>query len=256
MREILDEYLEKYNNEINIVAHVGAHLGQEVNTYLQLDIEKIYLFEPLKNIFKDLKNKHGKDERIAFYNFALGANSFRTYLNISLENEGQSSSILKPNLHLRDKKEITFKKSDYEIDVKRFDSLGLKSPHFINIDAQGYELEVLKGFGDSLETSKLICCEVNRDLTYQDNALIKEIDIYLKKFSFVRVSTKWGKYNETYGLAAYLKRDLVQKKNITLITIFNKFHYMNIYFFLRNFTNYKRFKNTLKKLLSKLRDKS
>ena len=55
-----------------------------------------------------MKNKYGKDERVAFYNFALGANSFRTYFNISLENEGQSSSILEPNLHLRDKKEITF----------------------------------------------------------------------------------------------------------------------------------------------------
>lgn len=249
MKEILDEYLEKYNNEINIVAHVGAHLGQEVNTYLQLDIEKIYLFEPLENVFKELKNNYGKDERIAFYNFALGAKNFSTHFNVSVENDGQSSSILEPNLHLRDKKEITFIKSEYQVDVKRFDSLALKSPQFINIDAQGYELEVLKGFGESLHTSKLICCEVNRDLTYQDNALIQEIDTYLKKFSFVRVNTKWGKYNETYGLAAYVKNDLVAEKYIRVIKIVNKLQYVKIYFFLRNFTNYKRFKNSFKKII-------
>lgn len=250
MKEILDYYLEQFNSEIKTIAHVGAHLGQEVKMYQQLNVEKIYLFEPLKNIFNELSKEYKDNKYVNLFNFALGEKNFKTDFNISIENDGQSSSILKPNLHLRDKKDITFKKSDYEIDVKRYDSLNLKSPDFLNIDVQGYELEVLKGFGNLLQDTKLICCEVNRDLTYQDNALIKDIDLYLEKFSFIRLSTKWGKYNETYGLSAYVKTDLVKNKNFKIVKILNKLHYTKTYFFLRNFTNYKRFKNSIKKIIS------
>ena len=53
---------------------------------------------------------------------------------------------------------------------------------------QGYELEVLKGFGKLLTKTKAICCEINRDYTYDNNALVKEIDYYLKNYNLIRPS--------------------------------------------------------------------
>ncbi len=249
MVELLNHYLEKYEKDINSLAHVGAHLGQEVEYYQLFELDYIYLFEPLEDIFLKLYKSNKKYKNIEFFNFALGSKNFTTDFNISKENEGQSSSVLEPHLHLRDKKEISFETSIKKVSVKRFDSLNLEPTDFINIDAQGYELEVLKGFGEMLNKTKAICCEVNRDFTYKDNALVKEIDSYLDNFSFIRVNTKWGKYNETYGLGVYLKRNLVSETMFFYYLLRNKLHYFKFYFFLRNFTNFKRLKNYVKKLV-------
>ncbi len=249
MVELLNYYLEKHSKEIKSLTHVGAHYGQEINYYQTFDFDDIYLFEPLKSAYSLLFENNKQFKNIKFFNFALGSDNFEANFNISEENDGQSSSILEPRLHLRDKKDITFKTSKNKITVKRFDSLNLDSTDFINIDVQGYELEVLKGFGKLLTKTKAICCEINRDYTYDNNALVKEIDYYLKNYNFIRVATKWGKYNETYGVGMYLKTNLIGKNYFIFYNLKNKLHYFKIYFFLRNFTNFKRFKYYIKKII-------
>ena len=49
------------------------------------------------------------------------------------------------------------------------------------MDVQGYELEVLKGFGNYIKSVEYIFTEVNRDYLYEENVLINELDEFLKK---------------------------------------------------------------------------
>ena len=77
MKEILDYYLEQFNSEIKTIAHVGAHLGQEVKMYQQLNVEKIYLFEPLKNIFNELSKEYKDNKYVNLFNIALGEENFK-----------------------------------------------------------------------------------------------------------------------------------------------------------------------------------
>ena len=60
---------------------------------------------------------------------------------------------------------------------------------FINIDTQGSELEILKGFEEYLDNIKYIYAEINVKKLYKDIALLSELDDYLYKKGFIRVET-------------------------------------------------------------------
>jgi hypothetical protein len=67
----------------------------------------------------------------------------------------------------------------------------------LNIDVQGYELEVLKGLGNLLNDTKLIYTEINTDELYESCPTVEYIDAYLFSFKFKRVEglitdLKWG----------------------------------------------------------------
>jgi hypothetical protein len=76
--------------------------------------------------------------------------------------------------------------------------------NFINIDVQGYELEVFKGSSNILQYIDYIISEVNRDELYKDCAQIDELDSYLSTFGFERVEIDW--VGNTWGDAFYIKK--------------------------------------------------
>ena len=74
----------------------------------------------------------------------------------------------------------------------------------INIDVQGYELEVFKGGSDFLNHIDYIISEVNREELYKGCAMINEVDEYLSNYNFKRVKTCWD--GGTWGDALYIKK--------------------------------------------------
>ena len=58
------------------------------------------------------------------------------------------------------------------------------------MDVQGYELEVLKGFGDKLKQIQYIYTEVSLKELYEQNILLSDLDKFLNINGFTRVSTK------------------------------------------------------------------
>jgi hypothetical protein len=76
--------------------------------------------------------------------------------------------------------------------------------NFINLDVQGYEMEVLKGAEKTLENIDYLYCEVNRNEVYEGNAYIEEIDNYLSNYNMRRVETFWW-YDGPWGDALYIK---------------------------------------------------
>ena len=73
----------KYNLDITGVSHFGAHLGQEVQSYQDLDINNIYLFEPQKKIFDQLEIKFSEENNIKLFNFGLGSENKFVDLNLA-----------------------------------------------------------------------------------------------------------------------------------------------------------------------------
>ena len=76
----------------------------------------------------------------------------------------------------------------------------------MNIDVQGYELEVLNGATKSLEDVDYILSEVNKAELYKGCPMIEDIDEFLGKFSFSRVKLEWYTGGEDWGDALYIKR--------------------------------------------------
>jgi len=194
---------EKYNMDIKGIIHIGGHHGQEFKTYVENNIKNVMFFEPVPSTFKTLKENVG--DKAILHNVALGNENKKIPMFIETANQGQSSSILEPGIHTKQYPNITFD-SKLEVDMVRLDDFIESSTayNFINIDVQGYELEVMKGAVDTLTNIEYIMSEVNRDEVYINCSKVNELDSFLWDFGFKRVETTWD--GGTWGDALYIKK--------------------------------------------------
>lgn len=196
------ELKTKYNANITGIIHVGAHYGEEVKDYIGNGIQKLLLFEPLEDNYNILLDRiNGLNANIKLHKVALGSEIKEAAMYVS-DNEKQSSSILKPKKHLTHHPDVYFPDME-NVEVNILDNYDTLEYNFISMDVQGYELEVLKGAKNSLNSIDYVYCEVNRDEVYENNALIEEIDLYLSQFGFTRVETDWS--GGIWGDAFYVK---------------------------------------------------
>ena len=223
----LNHLKNKYSLEVAHIVHVGAHKGEEVKDYKKnfKDV-RITLFEPQKNLFKYLQTNFGSDKNISLYNFALGStNDFSSMF--MADNEGQSSSFYKPLYHLTEHPEIKFTEDDTNFEIKVLDNLGITNIDFLNIDTQGYEMEVLKGAVNTLiQDIKYIILEINKKELYEGCPNVKDIDVFLKKYGFIRTDTHYWQDSFSWGDGFYIKKELVS---------FNRYLYSIVKNFLYSF---------------------
>ena len=194
--------ISKFNLVIKGVIHIGAHVGGEYAIYKEAQIENMTFFEPLPHTFEKLKNNVGQEA--VLYNLALGNKAGKETMYVEYDNDSQSSSILEPHLHKEQYPSIVFN-DKIEVNIDKLDNIQYDKNkyNFINIDVQGYELEVFKGAIESLKSIDYIMAEVNRGELYRGCALVEELDIYLLQFGFKRVITDWA--GDTWGDALYIK---------------------------------------------------
>lgn len=203
------EICKTYSKPITGVIHIGAHEGREIPAYSKNNIKKLVMFEPQSAPFKILKEEASKylDMEFKLYNVALGNNRGRIDLHTNTNNAGMSSSILKPKEHLNSHPWCTFAgKETVEMNILDdyiYDTLDC---NLLNIDVQGYELEVFKGGSKTLDHIDYINSEVNVKELYENNALMEQLDEYLS--DFIRIETKifdqWG-----WGDAFYVRKTLI-----------------------------------------------
>jgi len=187
------------------VVHIGAHYGEEIQEYVDNGIQKITVFEPLSKNFEVLAERlQDVNADIHGYQTALGSERGTATMYLS-SNEAQSSSILKPKEHLEHHPDVTFDGTE-EVEVSLLDDYDLGESNFINMDVQGYELEVLKGGTETLKRVDYVYCEVNRGEMYENNAMIDDIDEYLGGYGFERVETYWPETWYKWGDALYIKK--------------------------------------------------
>jgi FkbM family methyltransferase len=191
--------VEKYKMEIKGVLHIGAHHGQEHALYKNNNIKNIIYFEPRESNFNVLKNNVGEDAIL--FNYALGNDEKEVEMFVETANMGQSSSILEPVIHATQYPHIVFNKKEV-VQMKKLDNIdiNLENYNFINIDVQGYELEVFKGGEKVLEQIDFIIAEINRDELYRGCTQINELKDFLNNYGFELVEESWVGGNWGDGL--------------------------------------------------------
>lgn len=196
----LEELQKKYSLDIKGIIHIGAHYGQEYSVYKKMGITNLIFFEPVPESFEVLKNT----VRGIVVNRALGNYNGRATMHIA-SNDGVSSSLLKPLHHCVQYPEILFDET-LEVDIIKLDDyLGRCTEfNFINIDVQGYELEVFYGADITLNNIDYIMAEVNRRELYKGCVQVTELDCFLGRYGFERVETSWAEI--TWGDALYIKK--------------------------------------------------
>jgi FkbM family methyltransferase len=201
------ELFPKYGIRPSGVLHLGANVGEEAPVYHDLGIEKVIWVEGNPEIYRVLShNLLAYPGQIGF-NFLVGNKNEDATLHIS-NNGSQSSSVLELGTHAIAHPEVHYT-HDVKVKMHRIadifhGTLTLKDCDFLNLDLQGYELEALKGMGDTLNQFKWVYSEVNKAELYKGCALVEDMDTYLLGFGFKRAETKWcGSTN--WGDALYIK---------------------------------------------------
>ena len=202
----LDNLINKFNLKISGVIHIGAHYGQEYIEYVKHNIENIIFFEPLKNNYNVLLNNIKLNDNVKAFNLALGNIEGNVEMYVESANKGMSSSILKPHVHLTQYPNIIFNNKEI-VEINKLNNISYdrNKYNFINIDVQGYELEVFKGAISSLKNIDYIMTEINNVYLYENGALEDELDSFLLNFGFRRVETYWA--GGTWGDALYIKNN-------------------------------------------------
>lgn len=174
------------------IINVGSNTGQECSQFKSYT-KNIICFEPIPSVFQTLQS-HNRD--ITCYNFALGDTNEVKKMNIA-SNNGESSSFLEPTNVKQEFPTIEFE-TEMNLEIKRFDSLeiNLEQHNVLYSDTQGYELHVLRGFGDLLKNIDVIYVEYNENL-YEGDGNLKEITEYVESYGFETIkvypeSHYWG----------------------------------------------------------------
>lgn len=202
--------IEKSDFPIRGIIHIGAHYAQEYEDYINYGIKNIMFIEPLKDNYEKMLERLAAEPRqdnTVALNMALGNTTGEIEMFVETANHGMSSSILEAGTHIIDYPGITFDTKE-TVKIDKLDNIEFDRAEYnaLNIDVQGYELEVLKGASETLKHITFIMSEVNVGEVYKGCGKMSEIDEFLKPYGFVRIFTHLYE-NVGYGDAIYLKID-------------------------------------------------
>lgn len=165
------------------------------------------------------------------------------------KDDSGSTSLLEPR-----ESNISFGKK--VIEVKKYSSFDYSNIDIAVLDTQGYELEVLRGFENKLQTFKFIIVEFSNFEGYINQTIYKDLNKFLNlnNFSFLTQNKKVlkvfkNKNTGSYGDALYVNNILINKTSILIGRI--KFIILNSIMvdFLIKYTNVTFLKTRVKKLL-------
>lgn len=140
-------------NDIKVVFDVGANVGQSRNLYLKkFSSSKIFSFEPVISTFKILEETNPNTNKSFCYNLALGETTEK--IKIPLQEKSTQNSL--------SKKRNENSNPIYNLEEIKVDSLDnivqkldIDYIHFLKIDTEGFEMEVLKGASNYLKSKKV-----------------------------------------------------------------------------------------------------
>jgi len=201
------ELKDKFGISPSGILHVGAHLAEESDDYEKAgwsSAKRVIWVESqpelVKTLYKTLDPSRNK-----IINATVWSESGKE-MKFHVANNSQSSSLLALGTHANSYPEVEF---DFDLNVttKRLDEIISDSDDvsFVNLDIQGAELEALKGLGLQIHKVKWLYSEVNKREVYENCAKIKDLDLYLKEYSFERIATRWA-YGTGWGDALWGKK--------------------------------------------------
>lgn len=200
-------------HSVNVLIDVGANSGQflqDSHKLLKHRFEKTLSFEPLALPFKELGETVkglGIAESTVLFNIALGTENGSKKIHIAPNSV--ASSLLEPSIKV--KKALNLEEnSNFEITdilIQRFDDVARKiiSPrpnvlnqkYLVKVDVQGYEKNVLDGFGSYLNNVQVAIVECSFVETYQGRPLFSDIIGYMEEKGFHVVGVFPGFYDQS-----------------------------------------------------------
>jgi FkbM family methyltransferase len=178
---------------IDVVVDVGANRGQFVDEIRAAGWHgDVVSVEPVRAVYVELESRAARDPKWQTVQAAMGEVTEPRSLNIS-ENTWSSSLLPIADAHLRAAPTARYVGEETvmmrELDAVLSD-LGLLDGRilYLKADTQGYELGVLKGAANAINTCAAIELELSLLTLYDGQPLVREVIQYLLELGFVAVS--------------------------------------------------------------------
>jgi len=193
------------------VVHIGAHDGLEKDIYDTLGVKNTLWIECNPYVFPNLEKRIANDDRHKAFEACLWSEEGLEKEYYFYRNETDGAGGLFKDQKMKEYiSDCPMTGESIKLKTQTLDklayreTLGIGNVHFLNIDVQGSELEVLKGaqglFTDNLE---LIYCEVSWDNIYENGPLLEDIDKFFHEKGYNRIGIRqdWV----MHGDAIYIK---------------------------------------------------
>ena len=148
-------YAKKFQ-KLNSLIHIGGHKGQEIDYYKSLNLDRVIIFEPIDEFADEIENKIRDFHKFTLHRCALGNQNSEQLIYIAdkgKDDDSGSTSLKEPK-----NSNIVFSSSRL-IEVKKYSSFKYSDIDIAIIDTQGFELEVLEGFENLINTFKFLIVE-------------------------------------------------------------------------------------------------
>lgn len=154
---------------IDCVYDIGANRGQ-YHDFLRYEVGfdgPIFSFEPVADLYNKLQDRSRKDPLWHVFPFALGSVTGERVINVMASDDFSSFCAPSDN-HISDFVDSNKILKKESVRVRRFEDVfgeinehyGFSHP-YMKIDTQGFDLEVIRGAGNSLADIAVIQCEVS-----------------------------------------------------------------------------------------------
>ena len=172
---------------IKTVIDVGANVGQfALMIHKIINNAAIYSFEPINECYKELVNKKDRINNLKCFNLALGSETREGVINRN-EFLPSSSLLAMESLH-KEAFPYTAITNREKINITSLDNIHNEidwvQKILLKIDVQGYELEVLEGAKNSLNSIDLIIVETTFHKLYKSQPLFEDVYNFLYSRSF------------------------------------------------------------------------
>ena len=197
-KKILKFFKKNFKNELINVIDIGGHKGETLEFFIKnFNVNKIFIFEPNKDLFLIIKKKSFTDDRIKIFNYGVGFKNEKKKLNITVDSASSTINKINTNSEYfkRKKKLLVYsKKKSFFLGTQDIEVVNLsefilnkeKKIDILKIDTEGYEYNILRGI-HKLDFKKIryIYFEHHYDLMIDKKYKFDDINQLLKENNFL-----------------------------------------------------------------------
>ena len=197
--------------KVETLVFAGAHLFQEASLLFSLlpKLKRVYLFEPLPQLYLKLKQWEFRDPRVRVFPYALSDGDGQATFHVT-NNDAQSSSLLPLAKHTEifpevvEVEKITVERKTL---AKVMDFHDLSPPDMLFIDTQGAEYQILSSLSQELLRGvSIIYTEVSTEELYAGGRTLNDIKALLEpEFVFVAFAPLFP-HTPTHGNALFVNK--------------------------------------------------
>ena len=176
------------------VYDIGAHIGTfSLLAKSVLPRAEVHAFEPLPTHWAEFESQTASSKNVKLHKVALGSTTWS--IPMQLVDRSDASSLLELN-DIASQEYGICQTGVVDVNVVTLEQYAedycLPAPHLVKLDVQGYELEILKGFGRFLNQCNWIICEISFEEYYKKQALYHDIASFLQDHGFQSYAFGFG----------------------------------------------------------------